>query len=89
MIYRPGQLCTSSGRAGAGVGRVQDRPDRCDSGLAQYIGDPDVVTLLFFDPNTGIGRLLLMDTNLSGRGSEVAMYAIWNTLAKYEHRVGR
>ena len=62
-------------------------------GYTGYIGhtggDPGVVTLLFFDPKTGIGRLLMLNTNLSGRASEVAMYAIWNTLAKYEHRVGR
>ncbi|WP_460622179.1 serine hydrolase domain-containing protein [Hymenobacter tenuis] len=62
-------------------------------GYTGYIGhtggDPGVVTLLFFDPKTGIGRLLLLNTNLTGRASEVAMYAIWNTLAKYEHRLGR
>lgn len=62
-------------------------------GYTGYIGhtggDPGVVTLLFFDPKTGIGRLLMLNTNLSGRASEVAMYAIWNTLAKYQHRVGR
>ena len=62
-------------------------------GYTGYIGhtggDPGVVTLLFFDPKTGIGRLLMVNTNLSGRASEVAMYAIWNTLAKYQYRLGR
>ncbi|GAA3952045.1 serine hydrolase domain-containing protein [Hymenobacter algoricola] len=52
-------------------------------------GDPGVVALLFFDPKSGIGRLLLLNTNLSTKAGEVAMYKIWNTLEKYQHRVGR
>ena len=51
-------------------------------------GDPGVVALLFFDPKSGIGRLLLMNTSYSTRAGEVAMYTIWNTLEKYQHRVG-
>ena len=31
----------------------------------------------------------MMNTNLSTRADEVTMYSIWNTLAKYQHRVGR
>ena len=62
-------------------------------GYTGYIGhtggDPGVVALLFFDPKTGIGRLLMMNTNLSGRAAEVAMYTIWNTLEKYQPRLGR
>jgi CubicO group peptidase (beta-lactamase class C family) len=52
-------------------------------------GDPGVVALMFFDPKTGIGRILLMNTNLSTRAGEVAMYKIWNTLEKYQSRIGR
>lgn len=52
-------------------------------------GDPGVVALLFFDPKSGIGRLLLLNTNFSTKAGEAAMYKIWNTLAKYQHRVGR
>jgi CubicO group peptidase (beta-lactamase class C family) len=52
-------------------------------------GDPGVVALLFFDPKSGIGRLLLLNTSLSNRAGEAAMYKIWDTLAKYQHRIGR
>ena len=62
-------------------------------GYTGYIGhtggDPGVVALLFFDPKSGIGRLLLLNTNLSTRAGEQAMYKIWNTLEKYQRRVGR
>ena len=51
-------------------------------------GDPGVVALLFFDPKSGIGRLLVINTSYSTRAGEVAMYKIWNTLEKYQHRVG-
>ena len=51
-------------------------------------GDPGVVALLFFDPKSGLGRLLLMNTSHSTRAGEVAMYNIWRTLEKYQHRVG-
>ena len=43
-------------------------------------GDPGVVALLFFDPKSGIGRLLLLNTNLSTKAGEATMYKIWNTL---------
>lgn len=62
-------------------------------GYTGYIGhtggDPGVVTLLFFDPKTGIGRLLMLNTNLSSRAAEATMYTIWNTLEKYQRRLGR
>ena len=61
-------------------------------GYTGYIGhtggDPGVVTLLFFDPKSGIGRLLMLNTSLTGKASEAAMYKIWNTLAKYQHQIG-
>ncbi|RYY14227.1 MAG: class A beta-lactamase-related serine hydrolase [Cytophagaceae bacterium] len=52
-------------------------------------GDPGVVTLLFFDPKSGIGRLLMLNTSFSDKAGGAAMYKIWNTLAKYQHRVDR
>ena len=51
-------------------------------------GDPGVVALLFFDPKSGIGRILLLNTSYDDRPSEATMYQIWNTLEKYQHRVG-
>ncbi len=62
-------------------------------GYTGYIGhtggDPGVVALLFFDPKSGIGRLLLLNTSLSTKAGEATMYKIWNTLEKYQHRIGR
>ena len=52
-------------------------------------GDPGVIVLLFFDPKAGIGRLLMLNTSLTGKASEATMYKIWNTLAKYQHQLGR
>ncbi len=51
-------------------------------------GDPGVVTLLFFDPKSGIGRLLLLNTSFADKAGGAAMYKIWDTLGKYQHRVG-
>ncbi|HEX8330780.1 MAG TPA: serine hydrolase domain-containing protein [Hymenobacter sp.] len=51
-------------------------------------GDPGVVTLLFFDPKSGIGRLLLINTSFSDKAGGATMYKIWDTLAKYQHRLG-
>jgi CubicO group peptidase (beta-lactamase class C family) len=51
-------------------------------------GDPGVIALLFFDPKSGIGRVLLMNTSTTNRAGEVTMYKIWNTLEKYQHRLG-
>ena len=50
-------------------------------------GDPGVVSLLFFDPKSGIGRVLLLNTNLSGKAGGAAMYKIWDTLAKYQQQI--
>ncbi|WP_045690427.1 serine hydrolase [Hymenobacter sp. AT01-02] len=52
-------------------------------------GDPGVVALLFFDPNSGIGRVLLLNTNLANKAGGAAMYKIWDTLAKYQQRIKR
>ena len=52
-------------------------------------GDPGVTTLLFFDPKAGIGRLLVMNTNVSDKAGGKVMYKILDTLGKYQHRVGR
>jgi CubicO group peptidase (beta-lactamase class C family) len=51
-------------------------------------GDPGVVTLLFFDPQTGIGRLILLNTSITDKAGGATLYKILDTLAKYQHRVG-
>ncbi|SDX64555.1 serine hydrolase domain-containing protein [Hymenobacter psychrophilus] len=62
-------------------------------GYTGYIGhtggDPGVVALMFFDPESGVGRLLLLNTSYSDRAGEVAMYSIWRTLEKYQNRIAR
>ncbi len=39
-------------------------------------GDPGVATLLFFDLNSGIGRVLVLNTSYSTAAGEQAMYNI-------------
>lgn len=39
-------------------------------------GDPGLVIPLFFDLKSGIGRFLLLNTNLLDRADESAMYKI-------------
>lgn len=51
-------------------------------------GDPGVVSLLFFDPKTGIGRLILLNTSITDNAGGAALYKILDTLAKYQQRVG-
>ncbi|RZL02213.1 MAG: class A beta-lactamase-related serine hydrolase, partial [Hymenobacter sp.] len=51
-------------------------------------GDPGVTTLLFFDPKSGIGRFIILNTNISDKAGGAALYKILDTLAKYQHRVG-
>jgi CubicO group peptidase (beta-lactamase class C family) len=51
-------------------------------------GDPGVVTLLFFDPKSGIGRLILLNTSITDKAGGATLYKIMDTLAKYQQRVG-
>jgi CubicO group peptidase (beta-lactamase class C family) len=52
-----------------------------------YIGhtgsDPGVVTFLFFDPNTHIGRILFVNTELSDLEAKKEFQAIWKILLEY------
>lgn len=52
-----------------------------------YIGhtgsDPGVATYLFFDPNTKIGRILLVNTELSDEKAKQEFKAIWKVLLDY------
>jgi CubicO group peptidase (beta-lactamase class C family) len=49
-------------------------------------GDPGVSTIMFFDPKTAIGRLLIVNTNINDKKGNDAFYSIWNTLGKYQNR---
>jgi CubicO group peptidase (beta-lactamase class C family) len=52
-----------------------------------YIGhtgsDPGVATYLFFDPETTIGRILLVNTELSDTKAKKEFQAIWKVLLEY------
>lgn len=51
-------------------------------------GDPGVVTLMFFDPKSGIGRFILVNTSITDKAGGATLYKILDTLAKYQHRIG-
>lgn len=50
-------------------------------------GDPGVSTMLFFDPKTKIGRLLIVNTNINDKNGNDAFYGIWNVLEKYQNQL--
>ena len=53
-------------------------------GYTGFIGhtgeDPSMVALLFFDPKSGIGRVLMLNNRYDDRAGKVAMYSIWKIL---------
>lgn len=55
-------------------------------GFSGYIGhtggDPGVLSMLFFNPKTNIGRIMIINTNFSDKKANDAFYKIWNTLEK-------
>lgn len=56
-------------------------------GYTGYIGhtggDPGVMAMLFFNPETGIGRIMTFNTNFSTQEGNQVFYKIWDTLAHY------
>jgi CubicO group peptidase (beta-lactamase class C family) len=50
-------------------------------------GDPGVVSMMFFNPTTRIGRLLILNTSFNNKGGNDAFYAIWDKLEKYQERL--
>lgn len=47
-------------------------------------GDPGVASFMFFNPETNLGRILVINTRISSREGAEQFFAIWNTLEKYE-----
>ncbi len=47
-------------------------------------GDPGVSTMLFFNPTTKIGRLLITNTNIMNKAGNKQFFAIWDVLDKYK-----
>lgn len=58
-------------------------------GYTGYIGhtggDPGVMSMLFFDPKSNIGRIMIFNTNFSDKIGNDAFYGIWNLLEKYQN----
>ncbi len=47
-------------------------------------GDPGVTSIMFFNPKSKIGRLLIINTNINDKKGNDAFYDIWNKLEKYQ-----
>jgi len=44
-------------------------------------GDPGISSLMFFDPKTGVGRFLMVNTDSNDKKGNDAFYAIWDKLS--------
>jgi CubicO group peptidase (beta-lactamase class C family) len=49
-------------------------------------GDPGVGSIMFFNPKTRIGRLLIINTNINDKKGNDEFYNIWNKLEKYQDK---
>ena len=62
-------------------------------GYTGYIGhtggDPGVVSMMFLDPITGLGRIMLFNTGFSDKAGSDAFFGIWDLLEKYQGRLSR
>jgi Beta-lactamase class C and other penicillin binding proteins len=47
-------------------------------------GDPGVVSMMFFDPKSKTGRIMIFNTNFSDKKGNDTFYGIWNLLEKYQ-----
>jgi CubicO group peptidase (beta-lactamase class C family) len=50
-------------------------------------GDPGTIVFMFFNPETRLGRILMINTWISTEASVENLFAIWNTLGKYENKL--
>jgi len=49
-------------------------------------GDPGIMSMMFFDPKTNLGRIMIFNTNFSDKDGNKAFFDIWNALEKYQDR---
>ncbi|MDR2238384.1 MAG: beta-lactamase family protein [Chryseobacterium sp.] len=60
-------------------------------GYTGYIGhtggDPGVMSMMFFNPENNLGRIMIFNTNFSDKKGNDAFYGIWNALEKYQVRL--
>ncbi len=52
-------------------------------------GDPGIAAYMFFNPETKIGRILMINTSVINSEGITQFYSIWNTLEKYESHIGQ
>lgn len=61
-------------------------------GYTGYIGhtggDPGVMSMLFFDPETNIGRVMMFNTNFATQEGNQVFYKIWELLKQYGGKPG-
>lgn len=50
-------------------------------------GDPGVSSMMFFDPKTGIGRIMIINTDFDGKAASDAFFGIWKLLEKYQGKL--
>lgn len=49
-------------------------------------GDPGIMSIMFFDPKTNIGRIMIFNTNFSDKAGNKAFFDIWNAMEKYQSK---
>lgn len=49
-------------------------------------GDPGVASMMFFNPKTNIGRILIVNTSINDKEGGQEFYGIWDKLEKYQDR---
>lgn len=52
-------------------------------------GDPGVSSIMFFNPKTKIGRLLIVNTNINDKKGNDEFYNIWIKLEKYQDKFSK
>ncbi len=50
-------------------------------------GDPGVASMLFFDPKTNTGRILVVNTAIADKKGVKTFFGIWDALEKYQDRL--
>jgi len=57
-------------------------------GYTGYIGhtggDPGIMSMMFFDPKTSLGRIMMFNTNFSDKEGNKTFFEIWNALEKHQ-----
>ena len=57
-----------------------------DGQIGHSGGDPGISSFMFFDPQTQLGRILVVNTDLNEEGYK-AFLALWETLAEYGNQL--